>query len=189
MTYPDEPINLENNLDVTWGTTIGLKWAEGLHNGGTPVIDYTVFSKDSVVLEWIERQIGVVGTAVTLSSFNPGVTYTFRVKSRSAFDFSVAYSNEVSILAASNPAQPAAPTTQVSGLNVIIDWTPAPDDNGSPITSYKVFIRQNNLIYSEELVNCNGSLADVMVPTQCSVPISVLTASPFSLPYGSNIYA
>jgi hypothetical protein len=32
------------------------------------------------------------------------VTYTFRVKSRSAFDFSVAYSNEVSILAASNPA-------------------------------------------------------------------------------------
>ena len=117
------------------------------------------------------------------------MTYTFRVKSRSAFDFSYSYSNQVSILAASNPAQPAAPTTQVSGLNVIIDWTPAPDDNGSPITSYKVFIRQSNLIYMEELANCNGSLADVMTATQCSVPISVLTASPYSILYGSNIFA
>jgi hypothetical protein len=92
------------------------------------------------------------------------VTYTFRVKSRSAFDFSYSHSNQVSILAASNPAQPAAPTTQVSGLNVVIDWT-APNDNGSPITSYKVFIRQSNLIYTEELANCNGSLADVMTAT------------------------
>lgn len=44
LTYPDEPINLQNNLEVTWGTTIGLTWDEGVENGGTPVLDYTVFS-------------------------------------------------------------------------------------------------------------------------------------------------
>lgn len=103
LTYPAEPLNLENNLDVTWATVIGLKWDEGVESGGTPVIDYTVFSRDSITLVWIERQVGVVGTAVTLDSFNPGTTYTFKVKSRNAFDFSELYSNEVSILAASTP--------------------------------------------------------------------------------------
>jgi hypothetical protein len=28
LTFPDEPINLVNNLEVTWGTTIGLTWDE-----------------------------------------------------------------------------------------------------------------------------------------------------------------
>jgi hypothetical protein len=32
---------------------------------------------------------------------------------------------------------PAAPTTVVRESNVIIDWK-APDDNGSPIISYKI---------------------------------------------------
>ena len=100
LTNPDEPINLANNLDVTWGTTIGLTWDEGTMNAGTPVIDFTVFVKDDVDNNWTERLIGVIGTSVTLDTFNLGVTYTFRLKSRNAFDFSVDYSNEISILAA-----------------------------------------------------------------------------------------
>jgi hypothetical protein len=55
LTYPDEPLNLVNNLEVTWGTVIGLAWDEGIQSGGTPVLDYTVYSKDSVTLTWIER--------------------------------------------------------------------------------------------------------------------------------------
>jgi hypothetical protein len=93
LTYPDEPLNLANNLEVTWASVIGLTWDEGIANGGTPVIDYTVFVKDDVTSTWEERQVGVVGNAVTLDSFNPGTTYTFRVKSRNAFDFGVDYSN------------------------------------------------------------------------------------------------
>jgi hypothetical protein len=74
---------------------------------------------------------------VTFDSFTLGTTYTFRVKSRNAFDFSVGYSNEISILAAMSPEQPSAPTTTVDGSNVVIDWA-APSDNGSPITGFKV---------------------------------------------------
>ena len=104
LTFPDEPINLANNLEVTWGTTIGLTWDEGNSNGGTSVIDYTVFSLASDAADWIELETGVSATSTTLKDFNLGITYTFRVKARSAFDFSVNFSNEISILAAQSPS-------------------------------------------------------------------------------------
>jgi len=54
LTYPDEPLNVANNLDITWGTTIGLTWDEGIANGGTPIIDYTVMSLASDSIVFIE---------------------------------------------------------------------------------------------------------------------------------------
>ncbi len=140
LTFPDEPINLANNLLITWGTTIGLTWDEGDKNGGTPVVDYTVMSLSSDSSTYIERQVGVVGTSVTLKGFNLGITYTFKVKSRNTFDFSVGYSNEISVLAATNPSQPEPPVTTINNMNVDINWV-APSDNGSPITSFKILIR------------------------------------------------
>jgi hypothetical protein len=73
-------------------------------------------------------------------------------------------------------------------MNVLITWI-APEENGSPIRGYRVKIRQLDLIYSEELINCDGSTAVVRDATSCSIPISVLTASPYLLPWGSNVYA
>lgn len=56
LTYPDEPLNLMNNLEVTWGTTIGLTWDEGDKNGGTPVLDYTIYSiTDEIGATYIEE--------------------------------------------------------------------------------------------------------------------------------------
>jgi hypothetical protein len=72
-----------------------------------------------------------------LDDFNLGTTYTFKIKSRSAFDFSVNYSNEVAILAAMEPERPEPPVISVNGDNVLINWE-APFDRGSPITGYKV---------------------------------------------------
>jgi len=36
---------------------------------------------------------------------------------------------------------------------------------------------------------CNGSAAAIMAVTSCTVPISVLLAFPFNLPWGSSIFA
>jgi hypothetical protein len=40
---PDSPINLANDPSTTTDKVIKFTWAEGESNGGTPVIDYTVF--------------------------------------------------------------------------------------------------------------------------------------------------
>jgi hypothetical protein len=170
LNYPDDPINLQNNLDITWGTTMGLTWDEPDANaGGIPVLDYTVMSRTIDDPNFLELEIGVMGTSVTLDGFIMGTTYVFKVKSRNQFDFSTGYSNEVTILAAMTPEKPLAPVTSVTiGAtttdNVIITWT-APYDNGSPILGYKVYVRQDNLIYTMETTNCDGSQTDIMTAT------------------------
>jgi hypothetical protein len=45
------------------------------------------------------------------------------------------------------------------------------------------------MIYTMDLVNCDGSTDSIRLAASCSVPISVLITSPYHLPWGSNIYA
>jgi hypothetical protein len=67
-----------------------------------------------------------------------GVIYTFKVESRNSYDYSE-YSDPFSMLCAIEPDTIAAPTTRINLDKVIVDWE-APNDHGSPITSYKVYI-------------------------------------------------
>jgi hypothetical protein len=97
-------------------------------------------------VNFVERQTSITDTFVTLNDFQLGVTYTFKVKARNAFGFS-AFSAPVAILAAATPDQPTAPTTTVSGSDILVSWT-EPNDNGSPILGYKLFFKNpDNLIY------------------------------------------
>jgi len=43
--------------------------------------------------------------------------------------------------------------------------------------------------YNYEMTYCNGTAAAIIASTSCTVPISVLLAAPFNLPWGSSIYA
>ncbi len=88
------------------------------------------------------------------------------------------------IRASGGPSAPAKPETSVNtNISVTITWI-APDYNGSPITGYIVAIRQNDgVTYTTESVNCSG------LSTKCTVPISVLLAAPYYLPWGASIYA
>lgn len=54
-----------------------------------------------------------------------------------------ALSSSISILAAQIPAQPVAPTTVISGLNVLVRWI-APDNGGSQITAYLVQLQKSD---------------------------------------------
>lgn len=118
-----------------------------------------------------------------------GTAYNFKVVARNAFGFS-ADSNIVNILQAEYPHVPVAPTTiVVSDTSVIIDWE-APSAQGSPITAYTISIRQSDgLTYDTELTSCDGTDPVIVSGTTCSVPIPALQAAPFSLPWGSSIYA
>lgn len=44
LTVPDPPINLANVVDQTAATQIGLTWEDGFEAGGTPIIDYKIWS-------------------------------------------------------------------------------------------------------------------------------------------------
>jgi hypothetical protein len=72
--------------------------------------------------------------------------------------------------------------------DVSIEWI-APNDNGSPITGFAILIRQNDLVYSQQLSFCDGATDEIRTAVKCLVPISVLTETPYSLPWGSHVYA
>ena len=73
------------------------------------------------------------------SSLTTGNVYQFRVEARNAYGFS-AFSTEVAVLAASPPSTPTAPTTAISGANIVISWQ-EPAANGATIESYKIYFR------------------------------------------------
>jgi hypothetical protein len=116
-----------------------------------------------------------------------GTTYKFKVQSRNSFGLSE-YSDEIELTVGYQPAQPLAPTTSIIADNVIIDWV-APSDSGSTITSYRITLQQSDAVFSQDMVNCDGTVASIVSAQQCTVPISVLTSAPYSLSFGNSIFA
>mmetsp|Transcript_29133 Transcript_29133/g.28187 ORF Transcript_29133/g.28187 Transcript_29133/m.28187 type:complete len:139 (+) Transcript_29133:2060-2476(+) len=79
---------------------------------------------------------------------------------------------------------PKPVVTDVSD-KVQIAWT-SPADNGDSLTSFSIWIQGADTNFYQDLTNCPGS--DPLV-LSCLVPMSVLWAAPFSLPYEAEIYA
>lgn len=67
----------------------------------------------------------------TVTGLTPGNVYNFRYRALNIFGWG-AYSGVSSITAATAPAQMTAPTTSISGNNVVISWT-LPNIKGSAI--------------------------------------------------------
>jgi len=156
LRIPDAPVSLANVPAQTTGTQIGLTWSAGSNNGGTPVIDYRVSFNGGSGSVYTTIESNIVTLPYIAVSLTPGTTYSFIVQSRNAFGYSP-FSASVEILAAQPPDRPTAPSTVLQGTNILITWS-APFAQGSPITSYKIQIRQNdNSSYSLDLTNCDGS--------------------------------
>lgn len=92
-------------------------------------------------------------------------------------------------MAAQIPNQPNAPVTSVIGETVVVSWR-APYNGGAVITSYLITIRQSDgMTFTEETVGCDGTDSQIVLTRQCSVTIQALISEPYSLVWGSSIYA
>jgi hypothetical protein len=104
----------------------------------------------------------------------------FKVEARNSFGYS-AYSDELTVLSGFTPYKPDAPTTSVSGSHVVVEWT-APASNGAPLEGYTIVIRSSDFeTYYEELTDCDGSTNTIFTNTACSISLTSLTVSPYSL--------
>jgi hypothetical protein len=90
----------------------------------------------------------------------------------------------IQILAAQAPARPAAPQTVFQPDSVTITWK-TPNDGGSPITGFTVSIRESD----GESFTVDAAYCDVSTALTCTVPVSTLRAEPYSLEWGSSVYA
>jgi hypothetical protein len=70
----------------------------GVANGGTPVIDYSVYYGPAAG-GYTTLITGITSTSYTVTGLTAGTTYKFKVLSRNAFATS-AYSTSIQVLAA-----------------------------------------------------------------------------------------
>lgn len=188
-TYPDTPLNLANNAQITSASQIGLTWQEGVSNGGTAVLDFRVYYTLDSDNSFTELASSIIlEHYTTVVSLVAGANYKFKVQARNAFGYSL-WSDELIIRAAEIPLSPVSVYTIVDGDNVNINWTPD-YDGGSPVFAFTVLIRQSDTdTYSEQTVNCDGSVSAIVTAAQCSVPIDSLKQEPYSLDWGASVYA
>ncbi len=96
-TNPDPPSSLANYAVITNDSVIGIIWVAPTVVGGTPVIDYQV-SWDQGISTYVVLASGITTTSYsTTAALTYGMIYSFKIKSRNAFGFSITYSNEISI--------------------------------------------------------------------------------------------
>ena len=132
---------------------------------------------------------GITSRTFLMTGLQSGTTYQFRVQARNIIGYGTP-STAVSILCATITSRPSAPTTHVNVNNVIVTWTAPLSDNGAAVTAYQVLIRQADLVtYSQDTVNCNGANDLIRAALTCSIPMTTLTAAPFSLPTGASVFA
>lgn len=68
----------------------------------------------------------------------------------------------------------------INGLNAELTWS-APDSNQETITKYEILIRKYDGTFAEESTNCNGTQSAIVTALKCTIPLTTLRASPFSL--------
>ena len=153
------------------------------------VIDYSVEMDDNN-----DGSFTLVSSAITLTSYmqtglSAGTSYNFRVRARNAVGFST-YSTVFTILAATVPSQPSAPTTTLSGdlASVVIAWTPPSDLGGLSISSYKLEIKTSTATFEKDLTNCDAeNSSSILSSRSCSIPVTTLRFFPFNLADSASV--
>jgi len=184
-TYADAPIDLTEIISARTPLSLSFEWRDGASNGGVSILDYEI-SYDNAGAVFAVLASNLVQRTFTATGLVYGSMYRFRVRARNAFGLS-SYSQELELLFASYPSKVDAPTTTVITNYAIFNWN-APADNGTPITAYRVLIRQGgDTGFVEDKTLCDGTKFLVIQDTQCVVQLSHLSALPFQLLLGAEI--
>lgn len=76
---PDAPVSLTNDLTTTTDVVIRFSWTDGASDGGSPVIDYTIYC-DLATGSYFELEANVLTQHYsTTISLTPGLYYGFKV--------------------------------------------------------------------------------------------------------------
>ena len=119
----------------------------------------------------------------------PGQNYDFKVSALNDYGYSD-YSELITLLAAYIPDPPLDVETIMDSANnrVYVSWF-QDSDNGSPVTSYSVYVKISGAeTYEQESVDCDGTNADVISNLSCFISLTTLTAAPFSLVGGDSVW-
>lgn len=130
LTNPDAPLSLSEVVASRAATSITISWTAGIKNGGAPVLDYTIYYKQSGG-SFTTLKVGEKSLTYTATGLTSGIRYQFYVLARNTFGPSVA-SSTLDILCATLPGIPTGVQTSNLANTVVLNWN-LPPNNGLPI--------------------------------------------------------
>ena len=113
------------------------------------------------------------------SGLTTGSTYKFAIAGKNELGEGQ-LSDILTLVCATKPQIPTAPSTQIQGSNVLITWI-SPDNGGSTIQSFRIQVANALGLFVNLELTATG--------TSFVVPISSLTSDPFNLMQGNLVKA
>ncbi|QLH07035.1 fibronectin type III domain-containing protein [Nitrosopumilus ureiphilus] len=131
-TTPGIPINL---VAIRGDPAITLTWNPPTSNGGSPITTYVVEISDDDFLT--KKNILSASPTLTITDLKTGVNFQFKVRSVNTVGSSLPTS-AVSISVFDRPVLDSSLSATAGDRQVKITWGKPANDNGSPITDYRV---------------------------------------------------
>ena len=129
------------------------------------MIDYKVEMDDNNDGVYSTVATGVTSTAHTETGLSAGSSYKFRISARNSVGYSPA-SSVLTIVAATIPSQPSAPTTTLNGeTSFTFDWNPPSDLGGLTISGYRLEVKTSTSSFSTEAINCDAENNGTIIST------------------------
>lgn len=163
IVYDLAAVNDLTGANLTWSVINKATWE---------VSSYNIYW-DQGIGTWAVKTTSITESAqITLTT---GFSYSFKVTAVNAYGESPV-SNVISVRTALKPSNMSPVTVSQTGTDIIISWT-APNENGSPITSYTLKILNFLLNDYVEYQNiCNGSSPTVISNRACPpIPMTTFT--------------
>ena len=153
--------------------------------------DYSIEMDDNDDGSFTLVASGITSTSYVQTGLTAGTSYNFRLRTRNEVGFS-SYSTTFTIVVATVPSQPSAPTTTLSGdsANVVVAWTLPTDLGGLSTLSYIVEIKTSTATFEKDLTNCNAETSSsIQSSRSCTIPVASLRSSPFNLVDSASVTA
>ena len=170
-TAPSQ-MNTPTEGTLTNEAQIEIEWAAlstAAETGGSTILSYNLQwhdGLDDIDASWVSLAGDISeypGTSyiVTLN-VERGATYRFRIRAKNLWGYGD-YSSTVALVASAAPDQvdTAATSIDSSTGDLVISWV-APDDHGSPITAYRIEVRDKAGSSWTAHSSCDGSSASAV---------------------------
>lgn len=129
-SVPDAPVVVSA---VSSANQVTLTWTAPSNTGGFPITGYSITDGAAIT-----KTAAASATSLVITNISASTPYAFKIKATNSLGSS-AEALFPSLVSLGKPGAPNTPTAIFADGLILVSWA-VPEDGGSPITGYKVFV-------------------------------------------------
>jgi hypothetical protein len=142
--------------------------------GYSPVTDFVITYSSTNNVNTSITITDQTATSYVIENLTPaGEVFTFAIFARNIHGDGVE-SSTTHTLTGTAPATLVKPTLTETGTDIVITWSPTSDNNGNPVTSYVVYVKDESATsqFIDHTAECSTRTA---TDTTCTIPMATFT--------------